>query len=144
MHRTQNSCNIWLRLTVHLAYLLLSSTIYCMFNITKCNIHTVHSENIQTPSLFLHFGLLQLYSKMDYILFFPDLSTYPIMTKRKNVFRIFGTFITNKKLKYHIYISIQTLCSATQIELRCILFILTILEMFLQLDWSPPVVNSID
>ena len=27
---------------------------------------------------------------------------------------------------------------------RCILFPLIILEMFLQLDWSPPVVNSID
>lgn len=27
------------------------------------------------------------------------------------------------------------------IELRCILFLL-IIEMFLQLDWSPPLVNS--
>ena len=31
-----------------------------------------------------------------------------------------------------------------EIELRCILFPLIILEMFLQLDWIPPVVNSID
>ena len=31
-----------------------------------------------------------------------------------------------------------------EIELRCILFPLIILEMLLQLDWSPPVVNSID
>ena len=31
-----------------------------------------------------------------------------------------------------------------KIELRCILFPLIILEMFLQLDWSPPVVNSVD
>jgi hypothetical protein len=31
-----------------------------------------------------------------------------------------------------------------KIELRCILFPLIILEMFLQLDWSPPAVNSID
>jgi hypothetical protein len=31
-----------------------------------------------------------------------------------------------------------------KIELRCILFPLIILEMFLQLDWSPPVINSID
>ena len=31
-----------------------------------------------------------------------------------------------------------------KIELRCILRPLTILEMFLKLDWSPPVVNSID
>jgi hypothetical protein len=30
-----------------------------------------------------------------------------------------------------------------KIELRCILFPLIILEMFLQLDWSPPVVYSI-
>ena len=29
-------------------------------------------------------------------------------------------------------------------ELRCILFPLIILEMFLQLDWRPPVVNAID
>ena len=32
----------------------------------------------------------------------------------------------------------------SEIELRCILFPLIILEMFLQLDWCPPVVNSID
>jgi hypothetical protein len=31
-----------------------------------------------------------------------------------------------------------------KIECRCILFPLTILELLLQLDWSPPVVNSID
>ena len=31
-----------------------------------------------------------------------------------------------------------------KIELRCILFPLIILEMFLQLNWSPPVVNSVD
>ena len=31
-----------------------------------------------------------------------------------------------------------------EIKLRCILFPLIILEMFLQLDWSPPVVKSID
>ncbi|KAL0183511.1 hypothetical protein M9458_019207, partial [Cirrhinus mrigala] len=30
-----------------------------------------------------------------------------------------------------------------KIELRCILFSLIILNMFLQLDWSPPVVNSV-
>ena len=31
-----------------------------------------------------------------------------------------------------------------KIELRCILFPLIILETFLQLNWSPPVVNSVD
>jgi hypothetical protein len=29
-----------------------------------------------------------------------------------------------------------------KIELRCILFPFIILEMFLQLEWSPPVVNA--
>ncbi len=37
-----------------------------------------------------------------------------------------------------MYISIHTQ------ELRCILFPLIILEMFLQLDWSPPVVHGVD
>jgi hypothetical protein len=32
----------------------------------------------------------------------------------------------------------------SKMELRCILFPLIILEMFLQIDWSPPVVYSID
>ena len=31
-----------------------------------------------------------------------------------------------------------------EIELRCILFSMIILEIFLKLDWSPHVVNSID
>jgi hypothetical protein len=31
-----------------------------------------------------------------------------------------------------------------EVELRCILFPLIILEMFLQLDWSPPAINSTD
>jgi hypothetical protein len=31
-----------------------------------------------------------------------------------------------------------------EIELRCILFHFIILEMLVQLDWSPAVVNSID
>ena len=35
----------------------------------------------------------------------------------------------------------RPLAMRLEIELRCILFLLIILEMFLQLDWSPPVVN---
>ena len=50
--------------------------------------------------------------------------------------------IKNRNL---IYISIETLWYETkENELRCILFLLIILEMFLQFNWSPPVVNSID
>jgi hypothetical protein len=52
--------------------------------------------------------------------------------------------IKMEKLKFFIYLGIQTLATRLEIELRCILFPLIILEMFLQLDWSPPMVNSID
>ena len=45
-----------------------------------------------------------------------------------------------KKNTYYLQ-GIQTLCYET---LSCILFALIIIEMFLQLDWSPPVVNTID
>uniref|UniRef100_A0A8K9XI04 Metal cation symporter ZIP14 n=1 Tax=Oncorhynchus mykiss TaxID=8022 RepID=A0A8K9XI04_ONCMY len=48
-------------------------------------------------------------------------SQYPIMTKRKLFFRPFAMRV--------------------EIELNSILFPLIILEMFLQLDWSPPAVN---
>ena len=43
-----------------------------------------------------------------------------------------------------MYISITAFAMKLKIELRCILFPLIILEMFLQLNWSPPVVNSVD
>ena len=48
------------------------------------------------------------------------------------------------EITYLHTLSIQTLCYESRIELSCILFPLIILEMFLQLDWSPLVVNSID
>jgi hypothetical protein len=62
------------------------------------------------------------------------------MTKQKQVF--------HDKLKteiayLHKYSDLLILYKL-EIELRCILFPLIILEMFLELDWSPPVVNSID
>ena len=39
---------------------------------------------------------------------------------------------------------IHPLCNESQIELRCILLPLIILELFLQLHWSSAMVNSID
>ena len=63
-------------------------------------------------------------------------SQYPIMTSQY-------TMMT--KQKYFIYIfTFRPFAMRLEIELRCILFPLIILEMFLQLDCSPPVVNSID
>ena len=45
--------------------------------------------------------------------FFPSSNDtqYPIITKQKQVYRSFCKCINNTKLKYHIYISIQTLHS---------------------------------
>ena len=57
---------------------------------------------------------------------------------------MFANVLQVKKLKYLIYISIQTPSMRLEIELRCILFPLFILEVFLQLNWSPLMVNSID
>ena len=67
------------------------------------------------------------------------------MTKQKQVFSIFCKRIKNKKQKHLIYHQVfRPFAMRLEIELRCILFPLIILEMFLQLDWSPSVVNSID
>ena len=57
------------------------------------------------------------------------------MAKQKLVWH-FCEFIKNQKNR-HFAMRIK-------IELRCILFLYIVLEMFLQLVWSPPVVNLID
>ena len=94
-------------------------------------LHTVHLESIQMPWLFPHFFTLQPYSKID--------STFLFYQKRqKQVFRNVCTSLKIKKQKYLIYISIQTLCY----EARN--WAWSSLEMFLQLDRSSPVINSID
>jgi hypothetical protein len=79
----------------------------------------------------------------------PHQSTHniPILTKRKQVFGLFCKCIKSKKTEIpylHMYSESVLLYCFLEIELRCILFPLIILEMFLQLDWSPPVVNLID
>ena len=68
------------------------------------------------------------------------------MTKQKQVFRNVCKCIENKKQKYLIYCTyvFRPFAMRLEIELRYILFPLIVLEMFLQLDWSPPMVNSID
>ena len=54
------------------------------------------------------------------------------------------TYIFFLLMYYIIYISIQTFAMRLEIELRCILFPLIILEMFVQLELSPHVVNAFD
>ena len=67
---------------------------------------------------------------------------YPIITNQKQFFRKFCKCICKKQIRYlHKY---SDSAMRLKLELRCIMFPLIILEMFLQLDWSPPVVNSID
>ena len=78
---------------------------------------TVHLESIQTPSLSPHFVTLKPYSKIDF-------------------------FFNPHQIPY-IYI-FRAIAMRLEIEFRCILFPLIILEMFLQLDLSPPVLNLID
>uniref|UniRef100_A0A8C4TLR3 Calcium voltage-gated channel auxiliary subunit alpha2delta 4 n=1 Tax=Erpetoichthys calabaricus TaxID=27687 RepID=A0A8C4TLR3_ERPCA len=54
-------------------------------------------------------------------------------------------FIKNKKIeKAHVHKYYTAFAMKLKIELRLFLFPLIILEMFLQLNWSPPVVNSVD
>ncbi len=74
--------------------------------------HTVHSESIQTPFTFFNFMLQAWYCnclKKISLIYTP----YLIMTKWKQNFRNVCKFIKKKKMKYHIYISIQTLCNIT-------------------------------
>ena len=79
-------------------------------------IHTVPLESIQTPLLFTYFLTLQHYSKMYWIKKKSSAiyTQYPVMTKRKKVFRHFCTFIKNWKQIYLNYIIIQTLYYETQ------------------------------
>ena len=51
-------------------------------------IYTVHSESIQTPSLFPHFVTEQPYSKMVEI-FLSIYTQYPIVIKKKQVLKKF-------------------------------------------------------
>ena len=62
---------------------------------------------------------------------FINLHTIPHNDKAKQVFR-------------NVYKVFRTFAMRLKIVLRSILFPLIILDMFLQLDWSPSVVNSID
>ena len=70
---------------------------------------------------------------------FIHLHTLPHKDKAKQVFRHF----CKCKERYLIYLSILTLCYETQLSSGASCFHWSSL-MFLQLDWSTPVVNSID
>jgi len=69
------------------------------------------------------------------MIFLKILQTMPHNDNVKDVC-LKSLLIKNKKKS-------QVFTGSTLIELGCLLFPLTILEMFLQLDLSPPVVNSV-
>jgi hypothetical protein len=63
------------------------------------------------------------------------------MTKRKQFFDIFANILKIKNINTYLH---NPFAMRLKMELRSILFPVIILEMFLQLERSPPVVNSID
>jgi hypothetical protein len=68
------------------------------------------------------------------------------MTKWNQVLHFWGGNVIKIYNKNTLFSSLvfSTFTLRLNIELRCIPFPLIILEMFLQLDWNPPVVNLID
>ena len=96
---------------------------------------TVHSESIQTPSLFSHFVMLQ-------IIFFPSsISTqYPIMTKQKQDLELANKLLESFRLSwvFHVMcssISTQDLWSSPRVTIG---FLVTSLTKALlpRLDWA--------
>jgi hypothetical protein len=74
--------------------------------------HTVGTESIQTPLNFSLFVSLQPFSKNQKSSFYFSVmyTQHPILDRKKQKCRNFCKFIKKEKLKYHMVISIQTLC----------------------------------
>ncbi len=90
----------------------MSSKLYHIYIYIYIYTHTVGTESIQTP---LHFSLLycsHLLKSFKLIFFLINVHTAPhIDRKTQN----FCRFIKKEKLKYHMVLSIQTLCCDTHI-----------------------------
>ncbi len=79
-------------------------------------------------------------NRLNSLFFTKFYKQYPITTTWMKFVWIFANY--KKKLKKGK--SIHSLCLDTQNWAPGTLFPLIMLEIFLQLDWSPPVVNSVD
>ena len=78
--------------------------------------YTVGTESIQTPLNFSFFVSLQyLLKSKKFILFLINVFSAPHLDRKKLKCRNFCKFIKKEKLKYHMVISIQTLCCDTHI-----------------------------
>ncbi len=123
---------------------ILTALIHCRGPIGE---QVVHPESIHSASLFPHFVMLQPYFQNGLNSLFSSkfYKQYPILTTWNKFVWNLCKFIKNKKRERKITCTEFTAFAMTlKIKLRCILFPLIILEMILQLDWSPPVVNSVD
>ncbi len=80
---------------------------------TALFIYTVGTESIQTPLNFSLFVILQPFAKIIYVHFFSSLmhTQHPILTEKHRIVDIFADLLKKEKLKYHMVLSIQTLCS---------------------------------
>ena len=87
----------------------------------KSKMTTIHTVGVQclrkvfrpldSFHILLHYSLI-----LQLILFLINLHTIPHNDKAKEVCRKFSKCIKNTKLKYHIYISIQTLYFSTSLK----------------------------
>lgn len=102
----------------------------------------MHLESLHSASLFPHSVLLQPYSKMDYShCYVKILHIMPHNDVEDICLKYLQSFWKYKWKKSHLFTAFDI---TLKIELRCILLPLIILAMFLQLDWSPLVVNSVN
>ncbi len=87
-------------------------------DITLCikDIYTVGTESIQTPLNFSLFVILQPFAKIICSFFFLiNVHTAPHIDRKTQNCWHFCRFIKKEKLKYHMVLSIQTLCCDTHI-----------------------------
>ncbi len=87
-----------------------------------------------------------LLKSFKFIFFLINVHTAPHIDRKTQNCWHFCRFIKKEKLKYHMVLSIQTLCCDTHIfnSVKCCPFLLIILEMVLHLHLSPAVFDYTD
>jgi len=78
---------------------------------THTQIYTVDTEGIQTPLKCSLFHCSNLLKSKKLIIFLIIVHSAPHLDRKNQKCRHFCKFIKKEKLKYHMVISIQTLCS---------------------------------
>ncbi len=101
-------------------YMYMCVCVYIHTHYTHINIiyiYTVGTESIQTPLHFSLFVILQPFAKIHLSSFFflINVHTAPHINRKTQNCWHFCRFIKKEKLKYHMVLSIQTLCCDTHI-----------------------------